>query len=416
MALVFLNAAIDELEHSCLVASMCLLATSPANMEQVLARNAAFLEAVGNGLDPVGRTFQSPGGYIQILAEDQGRWQRDLPDGVDAADVIDGLDRDGTPLLDLLRRLISALQPLIARRDGDPAALTSFDQVPDACSANYDQRLLTAFRETLNPLTGYHTALATGDKEVVQTYIRTAKHVFDGLSDMKRRLRDALAMDGHITAAEMALCDIGRGLAGRESAAASGSGSMPTALVLSRYTNVLVRTPTVSVPLYVVEVCREIVTAGHEKVLREVADAYHRQARQQIRAAVDAPSMQQFQVALFGALPYELGAFFIASASREFPAATGRTAWAALAGNAEEWVVRMQGSFALAAQILQDGRIFEAHRRYFDGIRAAEGEQAAQSKVEEFVEQRLYYPRVTLPLLLSTEPISTRPPLRIDSW
>jgi hypothetical protein len=32
--------------------------------------------------------------------------------------------------------------------------------------------------------------------------------------------------------------------------------------------------------------------------------------------------------------------------------AGGRAAWAALAGNAEEWVVRMQSSFVLAAQIL----------------------------------------------------------------
>ncbi len=124
--------------------------------------------------------------------------------------------------------------------------------------------------------------------------------------------------------------------------------------------------------------------------------------------------MQRFQVALFGALPYELGALFIASAARDFEPATGRAAWAALAGNAEEWAVRMQSSFVLAAQILQDGRIFEAHRRYFDSIRAAKGEQAAQSKAAEFVEQRIYYPRVTLPLLLSAEPIPTRPPLRID--
>ncbi len=414
MTSVSLNAATEELEHSCLVASMCLLASLPANMEKVLAREAAFLGAVADGLDPVGRTFRAPGGYIQILAENEGRWQRDLPDGVDAADVIDGLDRDGTPLLDLLRSLIRALQPLVARRDGDPTARMSFDQVPDACSADYDQRLLTAFRETLKPLTGYHAALAAGDKEIAQVYIRTARKAFGELSDMTSRLRDALAMDGDVTATEMALCDVGCGLAGRELGAAPGAGLTPTALLLSCYINVLVRTPAVTPPAYLAEVCRAMVTAGQEKVLREVADAYHSQARQQLRAAVDAPSMQRFQVALFGALPYELGALFIASAARDFEPATGRAAWAALAGNAEEWAVRMQSSFVLAAQILQDGRIFEAHRRYFDSIRAAKGEQAAQSKAAEFVEQRIYYPRVTLPLLLSAEPIPTRPPLRID--
>lgn len=414
MASVSLNAAIEELEHSCLVASMCLLASLPANMEKVLVREAAFLGAVADGLDPVGRTFRAPGGYIQILAEDEGRWQRDLPDGVDAADVVDGLDRDGTPLRDLLSGLISALQPLVARRDGNPAACTSFDQVPDACSADYDQRLLTAFRETLKPLTGYHDALATGDKEIAQAYVRTARNAFGEFLDMTSQLRDGLAADGHVTAAEMVLCDIGRGLAGRETDAAPGAGLTPTALLLSRYINVLVRTPDVAAPTYVAGVCREMVTAGKEEVLREVAAAYHSHARQRIRAAVDAPSMQQFQVALFGALPYELGALFVASAARDFAAAAGRAAWVALAGNAEEWVVRMQSSFVLAAQILQDGRIFEAHRRHLDSIRAAQGEQAAQSKAAEFVEQRIYYPRVTLPLLLSAKPIPARPPLRID--
>jgi hypothetical protein len=415
MTSVSLNAAIEELEHSCLVASMCLLASLPANMEKVLARQAAFLGAVADGLDPVGRTFRAPGGYIQILAEHRGRWQRDLPDGVDAADVIDGLDRDGTPLLDLLRSLIGALRPLVARRDGDPAARTSFDQVPDACSADYDQRLLTAFRETLKPLTGYHAALAAGDKEIGQVYIRTATKAFGELSEMTSQLRDALAMDGQVTAAEMALCDIGCGLAGREPSAAPGADLTPTALLLSRYIDALVRTPAVTAPAYLAEVCFEMVTAGQEKVLREVAHAYSSQARERIRAAVGAPSVQQFQLALFSALPYELGALFIASAARDFVAAAGHAPWAALAGHAEEWAVRMQSSFGLAAQILQDGRIFEAHRRYFDGIRAAEGEQAAQSKAAEFVEQRIYYPRVTLPLLLSAEPIPVRPPLKIDS-
>ena len=69
MTSVSLKAAIEELEHSCLVASMCLLASVPANMEKVLARQAAFLEAVADGLDPVGRTFRAPGGYIQVTGQ-----------------------------------------------------------------------------------------------------------------------------------------------------------------------------------------------------------------------------------------------------------------------------------------------------------------------------------------------------------
>jgi hypothetical protein len=403
--------AIAELAHAGQILAMCLLASNPANMDEVAAHSAAFEAAVADGLDPADRTFRVTNGYIQFRGLTEGRWQPDLPDGVDPADVLERPAGDGTPLLDRLRELLEVLSRLLAERQDDSRARLVLELAVQACEAGHSRHLLAIFQAELEPVASGGPAAASGGKDRAREYIREVQGVLDGVTEIASQLRAVPHQDGHTTAAFLVACGLGRRLA-----AQAGPDPESTARELGWYVATLCRTPASEPSDYVTRLVRHMLGRGHTAIVRDLADGEDREGRTRMRAALDAASTDELGSILFDALPHELAAMFVAAAMRH--AVTDeqdQASWAALAGNAEERVVRMQGSFLNTALALRDHNVFDRQRRYVHGLRETDGEDAARRAARDFVEGWLFYPRVTLPLLLSDQPLPQGPAIRLGT-
>jgi hypothetical protein len=87
--------------------------------------------------------------------------------------------------------------------------------------------------------------------------------------------------------------------------------------------------------------------------------------------------------------------------------------WEALAGNAEERGTRVAQSFGVAAVNINEGVMFEMHRRRVNAVMQSFGSAAARREARNYIEAFLYYPRVMLPLLMSEARLPVRPPVEL---
>lgn len=160
------------------------------------------------------------------------------------------------------------------------------------------------------------------------------------------------------------------------------------------------------------------VSHGFVDALLRIVERYREIVGGKVEAAHNAESVDASLDALYGAMPYQIGVFFVLNALCHFKESLNAETASLVAhmyDGEEERMVRMRGAFTSQVEDL-DGRVWEGHRRSIAAVRETEGGDAARELADVFVNRLLLYPRSIIPALMgeaTPNAISGRPRGRI---
>jgi hypothetical protein len=386
---------------------MCLLADSPARLDERLRRDEVFRKAVAAGFEPVGKTVRTSHGYIQFLSEDAGRWQPELPDVVRPEDVVELPDADPVraPAQDYLRRAAGEMRRLSTTWPaGDYAE--KLEASLKACSPDFDGSILRSLPQTLNQL-AWPGWPPDASPLVSSEYVAAVRSALNTGAEVAAQMRSGLIADGMLTAALVAICDLGQASAERSAVQPSRR-----AFELWQLVRAIIAVPTLGPEIMVAAVARQLVLSGQHWLVRERVEAYDSFARLGIERALNARGILTFHTELFEAIVPQLVVLLIArQVQHDVDRVDDQHYWQARSENAEERCIRIAESFRVAFLNLHWAPEFAVHRQHVRRIRETSGDSAARLVARNYIESYLYYPRHMHELLMSDRPLPEKPAL-----